>query len=388
MAATLFVTVTGADRPGVTSGLFTALADVGAQVLDVEQVVVRDRLLLGVLVRSADAGTAAALQRAGEDLCVEVTVREHAAAETPSAARLHVTVLAEALSPAALAAVARTLAAGGANIERIERLSAYPVASYELLVAGGDPVALRSALAEVAAAERVDVAVQPAGLYRRAKRLVCLDVDSTLIRDEVIELLAGYAGRAEEVAAATAAAMRGEVEFADSLRRRVALLAGLDVAALDEVRARLRLTPGARTLVRTLHRLGYVVAVVSGGFTQVLDPLVAELGIDHAAANTLEIADGRLTGRLVGPVVDRTGKAAALRRFAAAAGVPLAQTVAIGDGANDLDMLAAAGLGVAFNAKPAVRAAADTAVSVPYLDAILFLLGLSREEIEAADAAV
>ncbi len=156
---------------------------------------------------------------------------------------------------------------------------------------------------------------------------------------------------------------------------------------LDEVRAAVRLTPGARTLCRTLRRLGFTLAVVSGGFIEVVGPLAASLGIHHAHANRLEVADGVLTGRVVGEVVDRAGKAAALRRFAAAEGLPLERTVAVGDGANDLDMLAAAGLGVAFNAKPAVRAQADTAVTVPYLDAVLYLLGIPRADVEDADAA-
>jgi phosphoserine phosphatase len=200
-------------------------------------------------------------------------------------------------------------------------------------------------------------------------------------------MLAEASGCADEVRRVTEAAMRGEVDFAESLRTRVGLLAGLHFAAVDEVRRGLQLAPGARTFVRTLKRLDYKLAVVSGGFSQVTDGLVAELGIDYAAANTLEIVDGRLTGGLVGPVVDRAGKAAALERFAREAGVPVSQTVAIGDGANDLDMLARAGLGIAYNAKPVVRASADAALTVPYLDAILFLLGISREEIEEADAA-
>ena len=212
-----------------------------------------------------------------------------------------------------------------------------------------------------------------------------MDVDSTLVTSEVIELLAAKAGCLDEVAAVTERAMRGELDFAASLRQRVALLAGLDAGVVEAVRAEVRLTPGARTLLRTLKRLGYATGLVSGGFTQVTDGLAAQLGFDHAAANTLEVVDGQLTGRLVGPVVDRAGKADALRRFAAAEGIPLAQTVAIGDGANDLDMIAAAGLGVAFNAKPVVREAADASLTVPYLDAILFLLGITREEVEAAD---
>jgi phosphoserine phosphatase len=214
-----------------------------------------------------------------------------------------------------------------------------------------------------------------------------MDVDSTLIQDEVIDLLAAHAGKASEVAAVTAAAMGGELDFAESLRGRVALLAGLPVSVLDEVRATIRLTAGARTLVRTLKRLGFTVAVVSGGFIEIVGPLAKELGIDHAHANRLEIRDGLLTGGLVGEIVDRQGKAEALRRFAAAEHLPMSRTVAIGDGANDLDMLAAAGLGVAFNAKPVVREQADTAVNVPYLDAVLYLLGITREEIEDADEA-
>ena len=214
-----------------------------------------------------------------------------------------------------------------------------------------------------------------------------MDVDSTLIQDEVIELLAEHAGRGAEVAAVTERAMRGELDFAASLHERVACLAGLPESVLDDVRAAVRLTPGARTLCRTLRRLGFTLAVVSGGFIEVVGPLAEELGIQHAQANRLEVVDGVLTGRVVGEVVDRAGKAAALRAFAEAEGLPLERTVAIGDGANDLDMLAAAGLGVAFNAKPVVRAQADTAVNVPYLDAVLYLLGIPRAEVEDADDA-
>jgi phosphoserine phosphatase len=179
--------------------------------------------------------------------------------------------------------------------------------------------------------------------------------------------------------------MRGELDFEESLRERVALLAGIPASALDEVYDALVLAPGARTLVRILRRLGYRFALVSGGFSQITDRLAADLGIHYAHANELEIADGVLTGRIVGEVVDRAGKAAALGRFAAEVGVPVESVVAIGDGANDLDMLEAAGLGIAYNAKPLVQEAADTAVNVPYLDAIMYLLGITREEIEALD---
>ncbi|MDH3706374.1 MAG: phosphoserine phosphatase SerB, partial [Acidimicrobiia bacterium] len=213
------------------------------------------------------------------------------------------------------------------------------------------------------------------------------DVDSTLIQDEVIDLLADEAGCGAEVAELTAKAMAGELEFADALRQRVALLAGLADDGVRRAQARLELTPGARTFIRTLHRLGFTTAIISGGFTAFTDELAADLDIAYSRANELEVRDGRLTGAVVGEVVDREAKARFLVEVAAEVGVPIEQVVAVGDGANDLDMLNAAGLGIAFNAKPVVRDAADTALRVPYLDAILFVLGVSREEVEAADAA-
>ena len=386
----LLLTVTGRDQPGVTAALFDVLAEHGAQVVDVEQVVVHDRLLLGVVLSGLDdpGGLRAALAARAFELDVEVEFTPLAGdARTQAGLRHHVTVLGAPLQPAAFAGVARRLALCGANIERVLRLSSYPLAAYDLLVSGGDPTRLRSELAAEAVAQEVDIAVEAATLWRRARRLVVLDVDSTLVQGEVIEMLAAQAGCEVEVARVTARAMAGELDFEASLRARVLLLAGLPVAALDAVRAQVRLTPGARTLVRTLQRLGYAVGIVSGGFTAVTDDLVAELGLDHALANTLEVVDGHLTGRVLGPVVDRARKAEALREFATLQGVAMAQTVAIGDGANDLDMLEAAGLGIAFNAKPVVRAAADAALSVPFLDAVLFLLGIPRDEVEAADAA-
>jgi len=388
---TLLVTLTGRDRPGVTSRLFTVLAQHELTVADVEQVVIRGRLVLGVLLSADRAPDLTAVHEqvtalaADMGMDAEITMGSREPARRHGG-RLHVTVLGRPLLPSAIAAIAGRIAASGANIDRIERLADRPVTCIEFDVSGADPVGLRADLARESVNLGVDVAVQRGGLHRRAMRLVVMDVDSTLLRDEAIELLAARAGCAAEVSEITAAAMRGELDFAESLHRRVALLEGLNASVIDEVAAGARLAPGARTLIRTLKRLGYRCGVVSGGFTQITDLLTVKLGLDFAEANMLEIADGKLTGRLLGQVVDRPGKERALRRFAAAAGVPLSQTVAVGDGANDLDMISAAGLGVAFNAKPAVRSAADTSLSVPHLDAILYLLGISRDDVEAADA--
>jgi phosphoserine phosphatase len=385
---TLLVTLTGPDRPGVTTAVFDALSQPGIEVVDVEQVVVRGHLTLAVLVTASghEGPAMAAVHAAGRDIGMHVTCIAGTGDNRPRpAGRLHVTVLGAPIMPVAVSAIAGRLAAHDANIDRIRRLSRYPVTTIELDVSGGDPDTLRRELALEAARHRVDVAVAPAGLARRGDRLVVMDVDSTLIQDEVIELLAHHAGREAEVRAVTERAMRGELDFAESLHQRVTLLAGLPVSVLDDVRAAVRLTPGARTLCRTLLRLGFDLGVVSGGFHEVVDPLAEQLGIRHVLANRLEIVDGVLTGRVSGPIVDRAAKAAALRRFAAEEGLPMARTVAIGDGANDLDMLAAAGLGIAFNAKPVVRRQADTAVTVPYLDAVLYLLGIPRADIDEAD---
>ncbi len=388
---TLLVTLTGRDRPGVTSRLFTALSAHQLTVLDVEQVVIRGRLVLGVLLSCAASPDLTAIHQhittLAADLGMDVEITLGSGEQPPRRrGRLHVTVLGRPLLPQVIASIAGRIAANGANIDRIGRLAHRPVTCIEFDVSGADPIALRADLARESVQLGVDIAVQRGGLHRRAMRLVVMDVDSTLLQDEAIDLLAARAGCADQVAKLTAAAMHGEVDFAESLEQRVALLAGLEANAIDDVLSGLRLAPGARTLIRTLKRLGYRCGVVSGGFTQFTDWITVQLGLDYAQANTLELADGKLTGRLAGPVIDRAGKEQALRQFAVLAGVPLSQAVAVGDGANDLDMISAAGLGVAFNAKPAVRDAADTSLSVPHLDAILYLLGISRDDVEAADA--
>ncbi|MGE2724754.1 phosphoserine phosphatase SerB [Mycolicibacterium pulveris] len=393
--SSLLITVTGRDQPGVTSALFEVLSRHKVELLNVEQVVIRGRLTLGVLVAAA-ADVAAGTQLRDEvtaaihGVGLDVTIEPSDTLPVLRAPSTHtIVVLGRPITAQAFGVVARELAALGVNIDTIRGVSDYPVTGLELRVSvPPDSVLgqLQKALARVAVAERIDIAVEDYSLSRRAKRLIVFDVDSTLIQGEVIEMLAARVGAEAAVAEVTEAAMRGELDFAESLNRRVATLAGLPASVLEDVGEQIELTPGARTTLRTLRRLGYHCGIVSGGFRQVIAPLAHELMMDFVAANELEIVDGKLTGRVVGPIIDRAGKAKALRDFAQQAGVPMEQTVAVGDGANDIDMLAAAGLGVAFNAKPALKEVADASLSYPYLDTLLFVLGITRSEIEAADA--
>ena len=397
MDTSVLITVTGPDRPGVSSVLFAVLTRHGVDLLDVEQVVIRGQLTLGALVVAHHDPEG--LQDSVEQAMASIGMAVRTSLEPGDDSRrvpTHVVVLTgRPITARAFGDVARALADAGANIDAIRRVADYPVTGLELMVSpepgrGSEsypPGTLRKRLVEVARTAGVDVAVERAGLARRSKRLIVFDVDSTLVQGEVIEMLAARAGAEAEVRAVTEAAMAGELDFAESLRRRVAVLAGLPESVLAEVAGELELTPGARTTVRTLKRLGFRCGVVSGGFTRVIAGLAEELGLDFCAANELEVVDGRLTGRVVGEIVDRPGKAVALRRFADESGVPLEQCVAVGDGANDIDMLATAGLGIAFNAKPALREVADAALSHPYLDVVLFVLGITRDEVERADAA-
>jgi len=389
----VLITVTGADQPGVTSALFEVLAAHQVELLNVEQVVIRGRLTLGVLVCGpVDVAAGEALRTgvtvAVEGMGLEVSIERCEAPVIAEPSTHTIVVLGRPVTAAAFGAVARELATMGVNIDVIRGVSDYPVTGLELRVSAPTGVGgrLRANLVRVGAQQGVDIAVEDYSLERRAKRLIVFDVDSTLIQGKVIEMLAERVGAGEAVAAITEAAMRGEIDFAESLQQRVATLTGLPAAVLDEVAAEVELTPGARTTIRTLRRLGFHCGVVSGGFRRVIEPLAHDLMLDFVAANDLEVIDGKLTGRLVGEIIDRAGKAKALRDFAQAAGVPMEQTVAVGDGANDIDMLNAAGLGVAFNAKPALREVADASLSHPYLDTVLFILGVTRAEIEAADA--
>jgi phosphoserine phosphatase len=391
----VLVTVAGPDQLGITAELTGVIAAGGAALLDVEQVVVHGQLTLCLLLGLEPARLeriVEALRATAGRMGLEVGIRPVGPDSDGAitAAQFAVTVIGDQLDAGGLHAVARVLARHGGNIERIHRLSDVGLTSVELIVSipgaasdddGGEARAreLRRALLEEVG--RCDVAVQRESLTRRAKRLVAMDMDSTLIQMEVIDELARLHGVGAAVAEITSRAMHGELDFERSLRARVLLLAGLDVSRLDEVARHLPITDGAPELVRVLRRLGYRTAVISGGFTFAALALKERLGLDYVYANTLEIAGGRLTGRVLDPVVTPQRKADLLDLIAQGEGIALDQTIAIGDGANDLPMLERAGLGIAYHAKPKLTAAADTAVSHGGLDRVLYLLGLRARDV-------
>lgn len=382
------ILLSGVDKPGITESLFKVLAPFSITILDIEQVVISQRLILTVLISLNPAHEKAIeddLMECAASLDVDIATL-FSTTDSPAISSkkdlIHVVILSSKLTPSAVSGVAAAITSAGANIERVTRTASSPITAIEFIISGANQSALSRVLAPVAVSQSIDIAVQPGGAFRFAKKLVQMDVDSTLIMQEVIELLAAKAGAGDEVASITAAAMRGELDFEDSLRARVALLKGLPESVISEVQQEIILTPGASVLIRTLKSLGHAVSIVSGGFIDVIAPLITELGIVHFRANKLEIIGGFLTGQVEGPIIDRAAKGQALRDFAALESISLEQTVAIGDGANDLDMIALAGLGIAFNAKPAVKAAADSSVSSPYLDSVLYLLGIPREAIE------
>ncbi len=380
------ILLSGIDAPGITESLFATLAPFSITVLDIEQVVITDRLILTVLIAlnpvhqkaiEVDLSECAARLDADIATLFSTSTNKDIASKNEL---LHVIVLSSKLLPSTVMALAAVITGLGANIERITRPSSNPITVIEFIVSGTTQKILTTALSPLASECSIDIAVHKRGALGFARKLVQLDVDSTLITQEVIDLLALKAGVASEVEKITKAAMRGELDFEQSLRSRVELLKGLPVSVLTQVQDELILTPGAQNLIGTLHRLGHSVSIVSGGFIDVIAPLISRLGISHVRANKLGIRDGFLTGEIEGHVIDRAAKAQALREFAALESIPMEHTVAIGDGANDLDMIAAAGFGIAFNAKPALKAIADTTISSPYLDSVLYLLGITHEQ--------
>ncbi|MDQ3263048.1 MAG: phosphoserine phosphatase SerB [Myxococcota bacterium] len=388
--APVLITVTGHDHPGITARLTQVVAEEGGQLLDIEQVVVRGRLTLSLLVSLA--GSRHVLKEllfTAKELGVELDFEplEETAPRTVPVQRHVVTAIGPSLGAAEVHQISTALAAHGGNIERISRLSEGALASLEItlgLPSDESAQRLKRDLLALAMASTFDVALQREGIYRRSKRLVVMDMDSTLIQIEVIDELARAHGVMAEVAKITERAMQGEMDFNEALRQRLALLKGMDVAVLRKIASELPLTEGAETLIRVLKRLGYRTAVLSGGFSIAADALKARLGIDYAYSNELEVVDGKLTGNVLGPIVNAQRKAELLETIARQEGILLDQVIAVGDGANDLLMLQLAGLGIAFRAKPKLREAADTSLSRSGLDAILYLLGISSREIVEA----
>ena len=402
MTGILLVNVSGPDRPGVTSTVSAVLAQHGATILDIGQAVIHDTLNLGLLARvpgESEVGAAmeelrAALRALGLDVRFEPvtdTAYNHWAGQQGKPRHI-VTLLARAILAEHVARVTAVISAYGLNIDKIVRLSGRAAldsdardgkACVEFSVRGDTPdlARFRSSLLELSTALDIDIAYQEDSIFRRHRRLVAFDMDSTLIENEVIDELARRAGVGQEVAAITERAMRGELDFPASFRARLALLKGLPAAVLDEVYAGLTLTEGAEHLIAILKKLGYKTAILSGGFTCIGERIRERLGIDYLFANELEIRAGVVTGAVRGEIVDAARKAELLRQLAAREGISLEQTIAVGDGANDLLMLGVAGLGIAFRAKPIVRARARHSISQLGLDSILYLMGISDRDV-------
>lgn len=402
MTELVLIRVTGADKPGLTSNISAILALHGVTILDIGQAEIHDSLSLGILAAipsRAESGSVLkdVLFRAHElGLSVRFTPvtpesYEHWV-QGQGKPRHIITLLARTIGAEAIARVTAIVAAHGLNIDQINRLSGRVSltqaeqntrACVEFSVRGdADQSVMRAQFLQVANDLGVDIAFQEDDVYRRTRRLVCFDMDSTLIEAEVIDELAAAAGVGEQVSAITERAMQGELDFIQSFEQRVALLKGLRGDVLQGIAERLPVTEGAERLIRNLRALGYKTAILSGGFNYFGRYLQDKLGIDYVFANELEMEDGIVTGRVTGQVVDGKRKAELLRELAAKEGIRLEQTIAVGDGANDLPMLSIAGLGIAFRAKPLVRENAKNAISTLGLDGILYLLGYRDRDIQ------
>lgn len=376
------ILVSGEDRPGITENLMKTLSQFAVTINDIQQIVIRGRLILTILITLDEAHSQAIaedLNTLQNELQADIAVDFSFYQEVNRPQDLlRVIIIGEEIRPISLALVAAEVTKLGGNIDDIRRLSSAPIIALELFLSlpNSDIKQVQSALSKVAIANKIDLSVQLGGSASQLKRVVLLDMDSTLIEEEVIDILASYAGKSQIASEITKKAMAGEMDFNHSLNSRVSLLAGLDESVLMNARKQITFTTGAQALVEQLHKLGHEVGVVSGGFIDVIEPILHSLKVDFYRANKLEIQDGKLTGKLVGKIIDSDEKAIALQEFANLAGVDLQQTVAIGDGANDLKMIQTAGLGIAFNAKPKVVESADSTISFRDLSAVLLMMGI------------
>ena len=387
----IVITVSGPDAPGIVSSITSILSENAVKIIDIEQIVIRKLILLSMMLdlRESKGGQVSLLKDLlleAKRLNVELDFKiasydEHL--QHDNNFMYAVTCLGEKITAQVVAQISNAIYSENVNIERITQLSQGELSCIEMIVKTGKTINVQDMtgkLLSISSDFGVDIAVQKENIFRRSKRLVVMDMDSTLIQVEVIDELAKSAGHGEEVSGITSKAMNGELSFNESLNKRVELLRGLDENVLDEIYHNIPFTPGAKKLVKILKKLGYKTAVISGGFTFFTDRLKNELGLDYAFANELEIKDGKLTGKVLGEIINGESKAEILEDIADKAGISLDQVVAIGDGANDLLMLDKAGLGIAFNAHKTVREKADYNISQENLDSIIYLLGISEKE--------
>lgn len=387
----IVITVSGPDAPGIVSSITSILSENAVKIIDIEQIVIRKLILLSMMLdlRESKGGQVSLLKDLlleAKRLNVELDFKiasydEHL--QHDNNFMYAVTCLGEKITAQVVAQISNAIYSENVNIERITQLSQGELSCIEMIVKTDKTINVQDMtgkLLSISSDFGVDIAVQKENIFRRSKRLVVMDMDSTLIQVEVIDELAKAAGHGEEVSGITSKAMNGELSFNESLNKRVELLRGLDENILDKIYHNIPFTPGAKKLVKILKKLGYKTAVISGGFTFFTDRLKNELGLDYAFANKLEIKDGKLTGKVLGKIINGEFKARILEDIADKENISLDQVVAIGDGANDLLMLDKAGLGIAFNAHKAVREQADYNISQKNLDSIIYLLGISEKE--------